>query len=128
MDNAELVRSLSTLQRSSKYFHFNLELNDKLIFEQKRQFYSKEIELTDRLNRFRAQLLDVHPLNCSFLQSAFLDDNPLFEEIKSLYTKYNSEILRLTLENKQPEELNLRPHVMKSMLLFMQHVISCTNR
>lgn len=70
----------------------------------------------------------MRPLNCSFLHSAFLNDNAMFKDIKNIYLKYNNEVTALMTENTEPEEYNIRPKVMECMLRFMQHVITSDNR
>lgn len=57
------------------------------------------------------------------MQSLFLSDNPYFREIKAVFIRYNSQVASIL-----PEQYDLRPKVIDSMVRYMHTILKTEDR
>lgn len=111
----------------------NSELDEEAIVAVKKEVYAREIAVAQRADFAGKRDLGLKPVNANFLNSAFLNDNPHFKEIKAVFTAYNVMVSNqptdpIEVNTYYVDELHVRPVLVDSLLKFMRLVMLTPDR
>ncbi len=112
------IKIQNTVRLKRKYVSFHSDYNHKGLFEAKKEAYSSEIDVSKRIVSHSEEKFTLKPLEINFVQSLTLKDDPKFQEIQKIFTKYNAEVA--AMKTNPADGLHLKKVVMDSMLKFLR--------